>query len=142
MNYVAGAFWPLIISNFLEFTTWKEVYFYIAIICIVIMFPISLSLKNNVAKNLSTNDLGSEANTLKNLSPNTLQILLILAGVGCCLAMAMPQVHIVALCVERGFGLSIGAEILAVMLFSGMISRVGVGFLWDKIGPVFTLFIG
>ena len=141
-NYVAGAFWPLIISYFLEFTTWKEVYFYIAIICIVIMFPIALSLKNNVAKNLSTNDLGSEANTLKNLSPNTLQILLILAGVGCCLAMAMPQVHIVALCVERGFGLSIGAEILAVMLFSGMISRVGFGFLSDMIGPVFTLFIG
>ena len=141
-NYVAGAFWPLIISYFLEFTTWKEVYFYIAIICIVIMFPIALSLKNNIAKNLSTNDLGSETNTLKNLSPNTLQILLILAGVGCCLAMAMPQVHIVALCVERGFGLSIGAEILAVMLFSGMISRVGFGFLSDKIGPVFTLFIG
>ncbi|MDC0228026.1 MFS transporter [Alphaproteobacteria bacterium] len=141
-NYVAGAFWPLIISYFLEFTTWKEVYFYIAIICIVIMFPIALSLKNNVAKNLSTNDLSSEANTLKNLSPNTLQILLILAGVGCCLAMAMPQVHIVALCVEKGFGLSIGAEILAVMLFSGMISRVGFGFLSDKIGPIFTLFIG
>ena len=141
-NYVAGAFWPLIISYFLEFTTWKEVYFYIAIICIVIMFPIALTLKNNVAKNLSANDLGSEVNTLKNLSPNTLQILLILAGVGCCLAMAMPQVHIVALCVERGFGLSIGAEILAVMLFSGMISRVGFGFLSDKIGPVFTLFIG
>ena len=56
--------------------------------------------------------------------------------------MAMPQVHIVALCVERGFGLSIGAEILAVMLFSGMISRVGFGFLSDKIGPVYTLFIG
>ena len=69
-------------------------------------------------------------------------ILLILAGIGCCLAMAMPQVHIVALCVERGFGLSIGAEILAVMLFSGMISRVGFGYLSDRIGPVYTLFIG
>ena len=141
-NYVAGAFWPLIISYFLEFTTYKEVYFYIAIICIVIMFPIALSLKNNIANNVSNNDLGLEANTLNNLSPNTLQILLILAGIGCCLAMAMPQVHIVALCVERGFGLSIGAEILAVMLFSGMISRVGFGYLSDKIGPVYTLFIG
>ncbi len=141
-NYVAGAFWPLIISYFLEYTTWKEVYLYIAIICMVIMFPIALFLKNNVASNISDNDLSTEGNSLTNLSPNTLQILLILAGIGCCLAMAMPQVHIVALCVERGFGLSIGAEILAVMLFSGMISRVGFGFLSDKIGPVYTLFIG
>ncbi len=141
-NYVAGAFWPLIISYFLEYTSWKEVYLYIAIICMVIMFPIALFLKNNVASNISNNDLSTDGKSLTNLSPNTLQILLILAGIGCCLAMAMPQVHIVALCVERGFGLSIGAEILAVMLFSGMISRVGFGFLSDKIGPVYTLFIG
>ena len=56
--------------------------------------------------------------------------------------MAMPQVHIVALCVERGFGLGIGAQVLSVMLFSGMISRIGFGYLSDKIGPVYTLFIG
>ena len=141
-NYVAGAFWPLIISYFLETMTWKDVYLYIALICIIIMIPISFFLKNNISQNES--DITTEANNSKltNLSPSALQTLLILAGIGCCLAMAMPQVHIVALCVERGFGLSIGAEILAVMLFSGMISRVGFGYLSDKIGPVYTLFIG
>tara|TARA_E500000075_G_scaffold17169_1_gene13905 strand:- start:1118 stop:2329 length:1212 start_codon:yes stop_codon:yes gene_type:complete len=141
-NYVAGAFWPLIISYFLETMTWKDVYLYIALICIIIMIPISFFLKNNISQNES--DITTEASNSKltNLSPNALQTLLILAGIGCCLAMAMPQVHIVALCVERGFGLSIGAEILAVMLFSGMISRVGFGYLSDKIGPVYTLFIG
>ena len=56
--------------------------------------------------------------------------------------MAMPQVHIVALCVERGFGLTVGAQILSVMLLSGMISRIGFGFLSDKIGPIYTIFIG
>tara|TARA_A200000113_G_scaffold181437_1_gene167410 strand:- start:1077 stop:2288 length:1212 start_codon:yes stop_codon:yes gene_type:complete len=141
-NYVAGAFWPLIISYFLETMTWKDVYLYIALICIIIMIPISFFLKNNISQNES--DITTEASNSKltNLSPSALQTLLILAGIGCCLAMAMPQVHIVALCVERGFGLSIGAEILAVMLFSGMISRVGFGYLSDKIGPVYTLFIG
>ena len=141
-NYVAGAFWPLIISYFLETMTWKDVYLYIALICIIIMIPISFFLKNNISQNEP--DITTEASNSKltNLSPSALQTLLILAGIGCCLAMAMPQVHIVALCVERGFGLSIGAEILAVMLFSGMISRVGFGYLSDKIGPVYTLFIG
>ena len=141
-NYVAGAFWPLIISYFLETMTWKDVYFYIALICIIIMIPISFFLKNNISQNEANISLEASNSKLTNLSPSTLQTLLILAGVGCCLAMAMPQVHIVALCVERGFGLSIGAEILAVMLFSGMISRIGFGFLSDKIGPVYTLFIG
>ena len=141
-NYVAGAFWPLIISYFLETMTWKDVYLYIALICITIMIPISFFLKNNISQNEANSNVEASNSKLTNLSPSTLQTLLILAGVGCCLAMAMPQVHIVALCVERGFGLSIGAEILAVMLFSGMISRVGFGFLSDKIGPVYTLFIG
>ena len=141
-NYVAGAFWPLIISYFLETNTWKDVYLYIAIICIVIMIPITFFLKNNVSNNEVDHSIEDNNSKLINLSPRTLQTLLILAGIGCCLAMAMPQVHIVALCVERGFGLSIGAEILAVMLFSGMISRVGFGYLSDRIGPVYTLFIG
>jgi MFS family permease len=141
-NYVAGAFWPLIISYFLETNTWKDVYLYIAIICLVIMIPISFFLKNNISNNEVNQSVEDNNSKLTNLSPTTLQTLLILAGIGCCLAMAMPQVHIVALCVERGFGLSIGAEILAVMLFSGMISRVGFGYLSDRIGPVYTLFIG
>ena len=141
-NYVAGAFWPLIISYFLETMTWKDVYLYIALICIIIMIPISFFLKNNILQNESNITTEASNSKLTNLSPSALQTLLILAGIGCCLAMAMPQVHIVALCVERGFGLSIGAEILAVMLFSGMISRVGFGYLSDKIGPVYTLFIG
>ena len=141
-NYVAGAFWPLLISSFLELNNWKDVYFIIAIICATIMFPISYFLKNNVANNISGNDIATKNTSLNNLSPSTLQILLILAGIGCCLAMAMPQVHIVALCVERGFGLGIGAQVLSVMLFSGMISRIGFGYLSDKIGPVYTLFIG
>ena len=142
-NYVAGGLWPLFISHLLEFSNWKEVYFYIAIICLVIIFPISLILKNNiVTSNNQDINLNNENNTIKNLSPKTLQTLLVLAGIGCCLAMAMPQVHIVALCVERGFGLTVGAQILSVMLLSGMISRIGFGFLSDKIGPIYTIFIG
>ena len=82
-------------------------------------------------------------NEIKNsFSPKKLQFLLMIAGIGCCVAMAMPQVHIVALCVDSGFGLNVGAEVLAVMLFSGMISRIASGVLSDKIGPVLTLFIG
>ncbi len=76
------------------------------------------------------------------LSNNQLQIILMFAGVCCCVAMSMPQVHMVALCVDNGFGLQVGTEILAVMLYSGMISRIVFGFLSDKIGPLPTILLG
>ena len=142
-NYVAGASWPLVISYFLNFSDWRDVYLYIALICLIIMVPLVLILKNNIASHSDTSlNSNFQNHKFNNLSSRKLQNLLMLAGVGCCVAMAMPQVHIVALCVDSGFGLNVGAEVLSVMLFSGMISRVAFGFLSDKIGPIFTLFIG
>ena len=49
------------------------------------------------------------------LSPNGLQLWLGIAGIGCCVAMAMPQVHIVAYCVDLGYGTARGAEMLSIM---------------------------
>ena len=142
-NYVAGASWPLVISYFLNFSDWRDVYLYISLICLIIMVPLVLILKNNIASHSDTSlNSNFQNHKFNNLSSRKLQNLLMLAGVGCCVAMAMPQVHIVALCVDSGFGLNVGAEVLSVMLFSGMISRVAFGFLSDKIGPIFTLFIG
>jgi MFS family permease len=73
------------------------------------------------------------------LPPNVLQTLIILAGITCCIAMAMPQVHIVAYCVDLGFGAARGAEMLSVMLASGIASRLIFGFIMDRIGGVRTL---
>jgi MFS family permease len=75
-------------------------------------------------------------------SPLTLQILLCIAGVGCCVAMAMPQVHIVAYCGDRGSGVARGAEMLSIMLGFGIISRIASGFIADRIGGVRTLLLG
>jgi MFS family permease len=68
-----------------------------------------------------------------------LQTLIILAGITCCIAMAMPQVHIVAYCVDLGFGAARGAQMLSVMLASGIASRLIFGFIMDRIGGVRTL---
>ena len=65
-----------------------------------------------------------------------------IAGIFCCVAMAMPQVHIVPLCIDSGFGLGVGTEILSFMLFAAVTSRVLFGFLSDKIGPIQTLILG
>jgi MFS family permease len=54
----------------------------------------------------------------------------------------MPQVHIVAYCSDLGYGVARGAEMLSLMLAFGIISRIGSGFLADRIGGLRTLLIG
>jgi MFS family permease len=59
----------------------------------------------------------------------TLQtVLLCIAGVACCVAMSMPQVHIVAYCGDLGYGAARGAEMLSLMLGFGIVSRLASGF--------------
>jgi len=77
----------------------------------------------------------------RGLASNRLQLLLMLAGVFCCMAMAMPQVHIVAYCVDLGYGSANGARMLSLMLGTGIISRLGFGWVADRIGPLPTLLL-
>ncbi len=141
-NYVAGATWPLLIGYFLKFIDWRTTHFWISI-CLLIMLPLVFLLTNAQAKEDKSVNMKQRYKDIKlYLSNNQIQILLMLAGICCCVAMAMPQVHMVALCVDNGFGLQVGTEILAVMLYSGMLSRVIFGIISDRIGPILTLLLG
>jgi MFS family permease len=62
--------------------------------------------------------------------------------VACCVAMSMPQVHIVAYCGDLGFGAARGAEMLSLMLACGIASRLVSGAICDRIGGVRTLLLG
>ena len=76
------------------------------------------------------------------LSPGVLQALILVAGLACCVAMSMPQVHIVAYCGDLGYGVARGAEMLSLMLGFGIISRIGSGFIADRIGGLATMLLG
>jgi MFS family permease len=76
------------------------------------------------------------------LSPRGLQSLLIIAGLSCCVAMAMPQVHLVAYCSDLGYGPARGAEMLSLMLACGIVSRLVFGGICDRIGGLRTLLLG
>jgi MFS family permease len=76
------------------------------------------------------------------LKPAHAQSLLFVAGVACCVAMSMPQVHIVAYCTDLGFGAARGAEMLSLMLASGIVSRLVFGVISDRIGGIRTLLLG
>ena len=83
-----------------------------------------------------------EGAVLRGISPNQLMALLAVAGVMCCVAMSMPQVHIVAYCGDLGYGVARGAEMLSLMLGFGVVSRLATGFIADKLGGLVTLLLG
>jgi MFS family permease len=69
-------------------------------------------------------------------------MLLCLAGIACCVAMSMPQVHIVAYCSDLGYGAARGAQMLSVMMGFGIASRLISGAICDRIGGLRTLMLG
>jgi MFS family permease len=143
-NYLSGAIWPLLLTGVLQTSGWQGVYLWLAALTITIMVPFSLLLSQKVNdKSIQLADAQS-SNRLGALpfSARTLTWLLGLAGVGCCVAMSMPQVHIVAYCVDLGYGPTAGAEMLSLMLMGGVFSRLISGVLADRLGGVRTLLIG
>lgn len=156
-NYLAGAIWPPVVQHFNAMSGWRETHVGLGVFCLVTMFPLAFAFRRlppvqhegslaiasaGVPTTFGTTIYGKTHNTALGLSPNALQILLCVAGVSCCVAMAMPQVHIVAYCGDLGYGVARGADMLALMLGCGIISRIGSGFLADRIGGVPTLLIG
>ena len=146
-QHLCGAIWPFIIKDFLIEGDWRNAHLFIALIC-SIFIPILFYFIGNKSPNSKNNSLVLEEikNTNSNLklpiSNQRVQTLLMIAGIFCCVAMAMPQVHIVPLCIDSGFGLGVGTEILSFMLFAAVTSRVLFGLLSDKIGPIQTLILG
>lgn len=146
-NYLAGAIWPPIIQAIMAADGWRTAYITIAVVCLVLMVPLAFFLRAELprlspARSGTASKPSATPSRKTDLSPNALTALLWIAGIGCCVAMAMPQVHIVAHCVDLGYGVARGAEMLSLMLAGGVISRLASGWLADKIGGVYTLMIG
>jgi len=109
----------------------------------VTMLPLSLALRGHAPVRAAgmAAPARQRLGTL-GLSPGTLQGVVAMAGVCCCVAMSMPQVHIVAYCGDLGYGVARGAQMLSLMLACGIVSRIGSGFIADRLGGLATLVIG
>ena len=142
-NYVAGTIWPPPLQYAIDTYGWRPAHLGIAVICLTVLpfclvlrrrAPVHSEAGSSVQRVFQPRDLG--------IPPNALQGILCVAGLACCVAMAMPQVHLVAYCGDLGYGVARGAEMLSVMLGFGIISRLASGFIADRIGGVATLLVG
>jgi MFS family permease len=143
-SYVAGAIWPPILQRMFDAQGWRESFIDLALLTLIFMALLSLLLYPRPPTNEQLPTAGSANSTLTNsaISAGTLQSLICLAGFGCCVAMAMPQIHIVPYVMDLGHPAIRGAEMLGLMLGFGVISRVGSGWLSDRIGGLATLLLG
>ncbi|MBK1657953.1 MFS transporter [Paracraurococcus ruber] len=141
-NYFAGAVWPPLIQAGIDTYGWRTTHLIIGIALPLLMLPLALLLRRPAPLQDPAPAAGAgAAGAPLGLAPNTLQTLLAVAGIACCIAMAMPQVHIVAYCVDLGYGPARGAEMLSVMLACGVVSRLAFGVILDRIGSVATLLL-
>jgi MFS family permease len=141
-NYLGGTIWPPVLQHFMASEGWRATHVGVGAFCTLTMMPLLAALlRRPPVQEVSASD-GIPAGMTLGLSPRALQVLLCVAGLSCCVAMAMPQVHIVAYCGDLGYGVARGAEMLSLMLGFGLVSRVGSGLVADRIGGAATLLLG
>jgi MFS family permease len=141
-NYISGAVWPMVIETLVNSYGWRTTHLVIGVVCGVTIPPLALLLRRRPPVRRAGTVIEVSPGRNVELPPTVLQTLLAVAGLACCVAMSMPQVHIVAYCSDLGYGPANGAKMLSMMLGFGIISRIGSGFLADRLGGVLTLVVG
>ncbi|RZI42565.1 MFS transporter [Herbaspirillum sp. HC18] len=146
-NYLAGAIWPPLAQWGIEHYGWRPTYTTLGLVCGAGMLLMSFRLRQRPPLPVAAAAVpgGAASHTSERpfgLGLGQAQLALFLAGIGCCVAMSMPQVHIVAYCTDLGFGAARGAEMLSLMLACGIVSRLTSGWISDRIGGLRTLILG
>jgi len=148
-NYLAGAVWPPLAQQGIELWGWRHTYIALGLVCGLGMALLSLLMRKRPPASPGSPVGPSQSPTSSpapgrpfGLKISHAQAILCVAGVACCVAMAMPQVHIVAYCADLGYGAARGAQMLSVMLAFGIASRLISGFICDRIGGLRTLLLG
>ena len=140
-NYLGGALWPPILQYFFDTSGWRATYTGVGLFILLTMIPLAFAFRRRPPA-IGTSEVKTLGNKSLDIPPNLLLGLLCIAGVACCVAMSMPQVHIVAYCNDLGFPAARGAEMLSIMLGFGVVSRLASGWICDRIGGLRTLLLG
>ncbi len=144
-NYLGGAIWPPIVQHFVQTVGWRQTYLGLAAFCTVALLMLAQLMRQRPPA-LAVQPLNAQGKVPGSLpfgfSVGQAQLLLCVAGLSCCVAMSMPQVHIVAYCTDLGYGAARGAEMLSLMLACGIVSRLISGAICDRIGGLRTLLLG
>ncbi len=143
-QYLAGAVWPAIFERAIAEIGWRQTMLFYGLLEVAIIVPLALiflsakppeaAVRHDTASSSQT----SPTNAL-GLKPNTLFGLLAAANFLCCVPMAMPNAHLIALCGDLGLTARTGAAMLSLLLVCAIVSRQFWGWMADRVGGLLTL---
>jgi MFS family permease len=143
-QYIAGVVWPTVFQRGMDTFGWQATMVGFAIVVVAAIIPLALLLRPPsppVATEGSAAHIRRRTQALR-LRPNLVQALLCAASFLCCVPMAMPAGHLVALCSDLGIPAASGAAMLSVLLGCAFVSRMFWGWLTDRIGGLGAVFAG
>lgn len=145
-QYVAGVAWPAIFERGLVIVGWQALMLAYAVVVLVAIIPAIFALKAPpalpVAARTAQGGQGVHANRVAGLHPNVVQAIICAAAFACCVPMAVPSAHLVAMCGDIGIKPTHGAAMLSVLLGSAFLARQLWGALADRIGGLRTVMVG
>ena len=143
-QYISGAIWPPIFENAIATYGWRETMLVFGLFQVIVVLPIAIFVLKRppeVAVAPSTH-VDAAKPTVLGWPPNLVFAMMCVASFCCCMPMAMPQSHLVALCSDLGIKPTHGAIMLSMLLLTAFFSRQMWGWISDRIGGLTTVLIG
>jgi MFS family permease len=138
-QYVAGTLWPPLFERAMSALGWQHTMLLFAAVVVVAVLPLSLLLRRPPIPGGGTGALIHAGRRVLGWQPGLALAFLAAASFCCCVPMAMPQGHLVALCGDLGIAPSVGAAMLSLLLGSAFVSRQLWGWVADRIGGLRTV---
>jgi MFS family permease len=143
-QYIAGVVWPAVFERGISTFGWQATMLGFAVVVAGAIVPLALFLRRPlqpVRADATAGHPRRRAQALR-LQPNLVQAMLCAAAFLCCVPMAMPAGHLVALCSDLGIPAARGAAMLSLLLGCAFVSRMFWGWLTDRIGGLGAVFAG
>jgi MFS family permease len=142
--YLAGALWPPIFARAIAYAGWRHAMLYYAAFELLLIVPAAALVLARPPQALHLPKPGEShrAKSVLGWPPNLVFGLQMAAIFTCCIPMAMPQTHLVALCSDLGISAAHGAAMISVLLGAAFFSRQLWGLISDRIGGLYTMLTG
>ena len=143
-QYISGVIWPPLFQIGVDRIGWQLTMAAFAVIVVVAVAPVALLFlrRSPPGSGQAAAAAGPPAGTpVLGLRPNTAMLLLALAPFFCCIPMAMPTTHLVALCTDDGLTPELGALMLSMLLGLAFLSRQFWGWIADSLGGLWTVLL-
>ena len=144
-QYIAGACWPPLFQRAIDEYGWRQtmVGFGVLVGAIVaVLALVFLRPAPEVTTTTARAPSGGECGKVLGLPRNTAFALLAIAAFLCCVPMAMPSSHLIALCGDLGVAPAKSAAMLTVLLVCAFVSRQFWGWISDRVGGLTTVCVG